>query len=355
MRRALWPIVILSLFLLHSLKLSADPFPDLGRQLDALLADTTVRPFNGVVLISQGPKTLYSKASGFSNIETRRPIQLSDLFRIQSNSKQITAVLILKQVEMGEVDLEAPISAYLPELKQPWAKSVSVHQLLNMTSGIKSLDEELLFPPGTDFFYSNPGYGILGAILRKVTGQSYLTLADQLFAELGMKHTHSFKFDGESDVIDGYVDFGDGLKRLDFSEINFTEESWGRFAPAGGIISNAEDLLLWDTKLHAGDLLSEAMYRKLTGYSITAQHAAFGSDIVGYGYGVRVDNLSAKMHIGHAGRGIGFASIKLYFPDDDISLIVLENVYIGGPSRDPKIIYHFEREIRKLVLNAVSK
>lgn len=353
MRRALFAVILL-LTLPSSLGQAADPYAKLGRQLDELIQDTTVRPFNGVILISRGSETLYSKAHGFSNFEARTPIKLTDRFRIQSNSKQVTAVLVLKQVERGAIDLDAPLSSYLPDLKQPWAETVTVHQLMNMTSGVKSLDEDLLFPPGSDFYYSNPGYGLLGAVLHSVTGQSYLTLADQLFAELGMQNSYSFKYDGESDVIDGHVDSGDGLKRLDFADINFTAESWERFAPAGGIISTAADLLLWDMKLHNGELFSQAMYQKLSSYSITAQHAAFGSEKLGYGYGVRIDDLSAKKHIGHAGRGIGFASIKFYIPEDDISVIVLENVYVYNQSRDPEMIYHFEREIRNLVLRSLS-
>ncbi|MEL6696560.1 MAG: hypothetical protein AAFP89_09960 [Bacteroidota bacterium] len=52
--------------------------------------------------------------------------------------------------------------------------------------------------------------------------------------------------------------------------------------------------------------------------------------------------------IGHAGRGLGFASIKFYIPEKDLDVIVLENVY----NDDPSIIYHFEKKIRKLVLSS---
>lgn len=359
MRRALFATFLFLILtnaqgLTNAQELAAEPYAEMGHRLDRLILDTTVRPFNGVILISQGSKSLYSRAHGFSNFETKTPIKLSDKFRIQSNSKQITAVLVLKQAERGTIDLNSPISTYLPELEQPWAKAVTVHQLLNMTSGIKSLDEDLLFPPGTDFYYSNPGYGLLGAVLQKVTGKSYLILADELFADLGMHNTHSYKFDSKSDVIDGYVDSGDGLKRLDFEDINFSAESWERFAPAGGIISTAADLLLWDSKLHKGRLLSDAMYQKLSNYSILSPDVAFNSDKVGYGYGVTIDDKSAKKHIGHAGRGIGFASIKFYIPEDDICVIVLENVYMYDQNSNPEMIYHFEREIRSLVLEILS-
>jgi D-alanyl-D-alanine carboxypeptidase len=126
-------------------------------KIDSLIQTTSPRGFNGVILITQNGKTKYSKAFGYSNFENKIPLTLKDNFRIQSNSKQITAVLILKEVEKGNVSLKKPITTYLPDLKQPWADSVTVQQLLNMSAGIVSLDKPLAFKPGTD---SNPAYGL---------------------------------------------------------------------------------------------------------------------------------------------------------------------------------------------------
>jgi CubicO group peptidase (beta-lactamase class C family) len=323
----------------------------LSREIDALIKETTVRAFNGVILISQDGKTLYSTARGYSDFKIRTPVKMTDRFRIQSNTKQITAALILREVERGSIDLEAPISDYLPELKQDWSENVTVHQLLNMTSGITSLDAELAFVPGTQFYYSNAGYGLLGSIAEQVTGKSYAELASQLFAELGLNNTSAYYFGEEQDFIPGHYLSGDGtLTPVKLSDL-FTSETWKPFLPTGGVISTAADLLIWDTKLHNGQVITDASYKMMTEYSITASHSAFGTKPIGYGYGVRIDDASDKKHIGHAGRGIGYASIKFYIPEADISVIILENVYI---SNDPDIIYHFEREIRDLVLKSMA-
>jgi len=335
-------------FLPQSPSLAQAP-QDMSDEIDALIEETSVRPFNGVILISQGGKTLYSKAQGYSEFNSRTPMKMTDRFRIQSNTKQITAVLILRDVERGTIILDSPISEYLPELKQEWSDIVTVHQLLNMTSGITSLDSGVAFVPGTQFHYSNPSYGLLGAILERVNGKSYTELANQLFAELGMNNTHAYSFGEEHDFIPGHILSEDKLVPVKLSDI-FTAETWKPFLPTGGVISTAADLLIWDTKLHNCQIINDASYKMMTEYSITASHSAFGPQPIGYGYGVRVDDTSGKKHIGHAGRGIGYASIKFYIPENDISVIVLENVYV---SNDPDVIYYFEREIRDLVLRSM--
>src|SRR6218665_2704201 len=71
---------------------------DYSSKIDSLIQVTNPRGFNGVILITKEGKTKYSKASGYSDIEKKTPLTLKDNFRIQSNSKQITAVLVLKEV-----------------------------------------------------------------------------------------------------------------------------------------------------------------------------------------------------------------------------------------------------------------
>ncbi|PRX54626.1 serine hydrolase domain-containing protein [Flagellimonas meridianipacifica] len=317
-------------------------------KIDSLLNTKQPRVFNGVVYITKNDSVAYAKAKGFADFETNTPIALNDNFRIQSNSKQVTATLILLEVEKGTINLEKSIDTYLPNLNTEWVNTVTVHNLLNMTSGITELDSTLKFEPGTDFHYSNPGYGLLGQILANVSGKTYAENVNKLFANLGMNNSFCYEFGKENKVIDGYRISVNDFEKLEFSDINFTKESWNNFAPAGGIISNVKDLNIWDKKLHGGKILKPASYQKMTNYHIKSAHPAFGSKKVGYGYGVRIDENTPLRHIGHAGRGIGFANIKFYIPEKNIDVIVLENVY----NENEAIIYHFEKAIRDAVLNS---
>ncbi|MFN3664955.1 MAG: serine hydrolase domain-containing protein, partial [Sediminibacterium sp.] len=154
---------------------------DYIKSIDSLLKTSLPRPFNGVVLITKNGKQLYKKAVGYADFSKKTPLTLRDNFRIQSNSKQITAVLVLKEIEKGSIKLDQPIRQYLPDLKQSWADTVTVHQLLNMSAGLVHLEKPLSFKPGTGFHYSNPAYGLLGLLIEKTTGKTYIEAANSLF------------------------------------------------------------------------------------------------------------------------------------------------------------------------------
>ncbi len=322
---------------------------DYSERIDSLIAATQPHFFNGVILITKDQDIVYKRAYGYSDFDHKKRIALEDKFRIFSNSKQITAVLILKEVENGTIDLHQPIRDYLPDFKPAWADAVTVHQLLNMSSGVTALEEPLAFAPGTGFHYSNPAYGVLGKIIENVTGEKYADVANALFVELGMKNTYAYEF-GISDagLISGHWISDDDLRRATFEEYNFTEGSWEEFLPGGGIISNAYDLNLWDKALHNGGILKAETYRLMITSNVMDT-----TDIdkgLKYGYGVNINENGPIKYIGHRGRGMGFVNIKFYVPHKKLDVIVLENVY--RDHEDPRVVYHFETKIRDIILSS---
>jgi D-alanyl-D-alanine carboxypeptidase len=311
-------------------------------KIDSLIKTTSLRSFNGVILITQKGKTKYSKAFGYSNFETKIPLTKKDNFIIMSNSKQITAVLILKEVEKNKIDLQSPVRKYLPELKQSWADTVTVHQLLNFSAGITDIDKPLIFKPGTDFKYGNTTYIMLGKIVEKVTGRKYVEVANELFKELKMKNTFCFEQGKIQNRVQGYRNSNDNFKLVE----NPVENN--EMVSAAGIISNVKDLNIWDTKLHNGKLLKPVTYQLMTNYSITAQHNAFGKEKIGYGYGVRISDKSPIKYIGHTGGGSGFVSFKVYYPETDVNVVVLEN----QSNENIDLFYEFEIKIREIITNS---
>jgi len=321
---------------------SGQPKDDYSAKIDSLIKTTNPRKFNGVVLITQNGKTKYEKAFGYSNIEKKTPLTVKDNFIIMSNSKQITAVLILREVEKGKIDLQSPVRRYLPDLKQSWADSVSVHQLLNFSAGIVAIDQPLIFKPGTDFKYGNTTYMMLGKIIETVTGEKYIDVANDLFKELKMKNTFCYEQGKIQNRVEGYRNSGDTFTLVE-SPISDNE-----IIPAAGIISNVKDLNIWDTKLHKGKILKPETYRLMTNYSITAQHPAFGKEKIGYGYGVRISDKTPVQYIGHTGGGSGFVSFKVYFPATDVDVVVLEN----QSNEDIDLFYEFEVKIKEIIMNS---
>ncbi|MBP2833092.1 beta-lactamase family protein [Aquimarina sp. U1-2] len=320
-----------------------------SKRIDSLIQVKEPHFFNGVILITKDDKTVYKKEHGYSDLDKKELISLDDKFRIWSNSKQITAVLILKEVEKGTIDLHKPIKEYLPNFNQPWADSVTVHHLLNMSSGVTDIQKPLAFELGTDFHYSNPSYGLLSRILENITGKKFAELANSLFAELGMENSYAYKYgQNDTDLIDGHWIFEDDFRTATFEEYEFTKKSWEEMLPGGGMVSNAYDLNLWDKKLHNGGLLKNETYALMTTSDVIDN-----SDVdkgLKYGYGVNIDESYPLKYIGHRGRGMGYVSFKFYVPEKNLDVIILENVY--HDHEDPNVVYHFETQIRNIVMNS---
>jgi len=139
---------------------------------------------------------LYRKAFGMANLELSVPMGVENVFEIGSITKQFTAVSILMLMEQGKLNLEDEITKYIPDYPTH-GKKITIHHLLNHTSGIKSYTsmksfiataaidktpEELIdvfknepmdFDPGEKWLYNNSGYIILGHIIEEISGKSY--------------------------------------------------------------------------------------------------------------------------------------------------------------------------------------
>src|SRR5687767_7225338 len=102
--------------------------------------------FNGSVLVAEKGKIIYEKGFGMANMEWSIPNQPDTKFRIGSVTKQFTAALILQLVEEGKIKLDGKITDYLTDYRKDTGEKVTIHQLLNHTSGIPS------YTSNPDFF-----------------------------------------------------------------------------------------------------------------------------------------------------------------------------------------------------------
>lgn len=177
-------IPILSFILLTSFKTNAQNKKDndLTLKINSILKNNN---FNGVVFITENSKKVYSKSMGFSDLENRISLKFNDQFVIGSISKQITAVLVLREFEKGKIKLDDKINQYLTEINQPWSTEVTIHQLLTHTHGIVAVDKPLEFMQGSQFHYSQLGYELLAQILEKITNEKFEQLSTELFKQYG--------------------------------------------------------------------------------------------------------------------------------------------------------------------------
>lgn len=334
----------LTISTLLSINTKAQKNNQYSHKIDSIITASTPLKFNGVVFVSQNGKTKYLKANGYKDFENKIALKTDDQFEVMSNSKQVTAVLILQAAEQGKLDLQAPIKKYLPTITQSWADSVTIHHLLNHTHGIVDLDKPVAFKAGSQFKYGNLSYMLLGEILQNTTGKSFTELASSLFKKLKMEKTFIYNSKDKQSLVPGYMSDNNQFKKVENSFLN--ED----IAPAAGVISTVQDLAKWDDALFKGKLLSPKFQKLILTPSTTSQHNVFGKESMGFGYNIRFIKEAGLDYYAVTGLGDGFTCLNVYFPSTDTSLIVLEN-------QMPKSSEHWsfkEAAIKNAVLKGIT-
>lgn len=330
----------------------AQPQQSFAYQIDSLLQLQHPRKFNGTVVVQQNGKVLYAKAIGFADMDKQVPLGMDDKFSTMSIAKQVTATLVLRAVAQGSIDLHIPIKNYLADLHYAWADSITMHQLLNHTSGLSSFDIEqpLKFKPGTAFSYSNIGYSLAGRVLEKQTSKSFEALVTELFQQCGMEHSAYYSDKNKQMLVKGHAIQNNGAMALK-EKIGIKPEDFF----CAHLMVTAKDLANWNEHLHRGKLLQPHTYQMMIDYAISAEHPLFGNKPIGYGYGLRINNKQGFVEIGHTGYhpSEGFTAVNLYYPETRTSIVVLEN----QAYENFDIAYFYEKGVRDIILqsNLVAK
>jgi len=299
---------------------------------DYMNAEFNIKEFNGSVLVVQKGNTIFQKSFGMADREWSIPNNNQTKYRIGSVTKQFTAACILQLQEKGKLQLEDKLSKYLPDY--PKGDSVTIHMLLNHTSGIKNytdipefwpkaiqpLSHDAMitlfknkpydFSPGTQWNYSNSGYYLLGVIVEKVSGKKFTDyLQQEVINKAGLKNTSMDRLDSVLAFrAKGYAKNRTG----GFNQAMFISME-GPYS-AGAMFSTPEDLVTWTKALHENKILSPASTTKM----ITPY-------MNNYGYGIRIDSVKMHKRVTHNGGIPGFSSHLSYYPVDDVYVVAISN------------------------------
>ena len=192
-----------------------------------------------------------------------------------------------------------------------------------------------MFPAGTQWYYSNSGYVVLGLVVAKVSGHPFPEfLRERIFAPLKMDNTVAY-VKGQNEITNrayGHTKEGDSWKQTDQSSTSATLGD-------GGIYSSLEDLAKWDEALRSNKFLSkEEMQPALT--PVTLPSTSVNGDTqprwpansdrpegtpASYGFGWFLDPYRGHPRMWHYGETMGFHSYIVRFPDNNLSIIVLCN------------------------------
>ncbi|MBL1074510.1 beta-lactamase family protein [Nocardia sp. 2] len=289
---------------------------------------------------------------GVTNIDNPVPVDENTLFVLGSVSKSYAATAIMRLVEDGRIELDAPVRRYVPELRladERVAAGLTVMHLLNHTGGlavrvvvdsgegddnlaryVEHLPElDLIGEPGGRASYSQAGYNLLARVVEKVTGQTYeQAVATLLFEPLGLEHSAYLAHEVMTRRFAmGHNVDADGTLSVARAWKNSRADNGG-----GGLASSVSDQLRW-ARFHLGDgrtangerLLSTAALHGMRRPTVELR----GSNLAdAFGICWFLEDIAGAATFGHGGSGNGQFAELLMVPEHDFAVIVLSN---SGP------------------------
>jgi D-alanyl-D-alanine carboxypeptidase len=327
----------------------------------------------GAVVLLRTPQGQFTVNYGTTQLGTTNAPDAHTHFRIASNTKTMTAALIMLLAQENKLNLDDPISKFVSGV--PNGDKITIANLLKMRSGLynyteskeisDSIDhsptkvwtpEELLTiafkhpcnaPPGTTFEYNNTNFILLGLVVEKAEGKPLRqVMQDRLFGPLHMLDTqlpvatsdvipkpysHGYLYGSSSVALVGTPPYSPEFKAEaragKVAPKDYTDVNHSFAAAAGGVTSNAEDLATWISTLTTGAILNPEYQRRwLDSVQLEDPDNPAGTE---YGYGI------ARMHWGpnafyfHGGETAGYRSFIGYDPTNKVTLIVWTNLTVS--------------------------
>ncbi|MEO6568142.1 MAG: serine hydrolase [Opitutaceae bacterium] len=330
MRR--FTLLTLSFLLWFASAMAQDP----ARMSAVVKAQSANDRFMGSVLVAKNGTVLFAESAGWANLEWKIAHTPATEFRIGSVTKQFTAASILLLAERGKLAIDDPLGKFIPSAPETW-KPVTLRQLMSHTGGIPSFTDDpdyatnklrpetpaqtiahiaakpLEFTPGERYRYSNTGYVLLGWIIEVISGQSYAAfLRENIFQPLGMNDSG---YDSNTEVLPqraaGYIPGPKGPLNAHYIDMHVPHA-------AGAIYSTPADLLRWTQALFSGKLLSAASLEQMT---TPVKN--------NYALGLEVRTTKGRKVISHHGGIEGFKTVLEYYPESQLTVVVLSN--LNGP------------------------
>jgi CubicO group peptidase (beta-lactamase class C family) len=323
------------------------------------IAETAVKELQvpGVAVgVIRDRQVVYSRGFGLAEVGTDRAVTSQTVFQLASESKMMVGISIMQLKEQGKLDLDAPVTAYLPyfRLADERYKQITVRQLLSHRAGLPSdmvvtqdatedykspeYDEgslerhvrsltstPLLSAPGQEMQYSSLGFDILGDVIAKVSGQSFEAYTqDHIFTPLGMQHTTFLLREVPPELL-----AAPHVMQYPSPVVNSFFPYSRQHAPAAHLFSNVEDMSRYAlAQLNRGQLgetriLPAAAYEEMWAPQDDANVPSMWPKKVGLGWFMGSE--AGHRLVGHSGADIGFTCSFLLAPDDGLAVIVMAN------------------------------
>lgn len=320
----------------------ADAPPDfttLSKEMAERCADGR---YSGVVTVAVRGRTVFQESCGEGVTQASR-------FKIFSTSKLLTALAVTSLVEDGRMRLDAPAATYIPDLPPGWRR-VTIQQLLNHTSGLPDVTNELLtafstdhaaamrtvlsarrddpqMPDGASWRYNNFGYELLADAAAHAAGAPFnQVLHDQVLAPANMNHTTvELAMPGlpgedptmvpDTELIAGYVKGEEGRIR-EATSYSFVQLG------AGAVHTTAGDMLALEDAIRLNRIISADAWLRMVEMSIPNAPSVPSAR---YGLGVMIRERGGLRVEGHTGGNNGYVSAFRRVPERGAVIVALSN------------------------------
>ncbi len=296
------------------------------------------------VALVDGSRVVWAQGFGWADSAAGVPASAATVYRVGSVSKLFTDIGVMQLVERRELDLDAPVTRYLPDFrpKNPFGGAITIRQLTTHHSGltreppvghyfddtgptlaatVASLNgTALVYRPGTRAKYSNAGVAVLGYLLERTQGESfYGYLKGAVLEPMGMTHSAFQPLPQlEGRLAKALMWTLDGRR---FEAPTFQLGS----GPAGSLYSSVLDLGRFMSVLFAGGVApggARVLAAETLDSMWTPQYAPAGATS-GAGIGFGIGQLDGHRSVGHGGAIYGFATTLLALPDDSLGVVAV--------------------------------
>jgi len=335
------------------------------KKLDNLVKNTLTTfdvPGISVGIIKDG-KIVYAKGQGVRSLANKKDMNQNTLVGIASNSKGFTCFALAMMVDAGKLNWDDKVRKYIPEfqMNDAWVtENFRVRDLVTHRSGLGLGAGDLMFLPEnkdfttediinnvkylkphssfrTEFKYNNNMFIIAGEVLKRVSGLSWEEFIEtKIMKPVGMTSSKASynRVTDKSNIIDAHT-------RADGKVIQIPHDWSDTANPAGGILSNVEDMLTWANFLmnnavtkDGNRLLSEKQFHELWQLQTpikVSKNDPYNANFKGYGLGwFLTDVKGGHKQVYHTGGLIGTVTQFTMIPDLDLGIIVLTNQMNGS-------------------------
>ena len=313
--------------------------------------------------LARDGEVLWWGAYGWADPEAGVPAGRGTIYRTGSISKSVTAVLMAILADDGTVGLETPLEDLVPEVReladQPPGASPTLRQVASHTAGlarepglpdaasgpIETWTARILesipttryqTPPGTEYSYSNIGFGILGFGLERAAAVPFMDQVEaRIFEPLGMTSSTFIVDDRLSPSLSvGHANGPDG--QVDTERPAYEHDGRGYKVPNGGVYSTVDDLAAFAAGVMGRGrppLFSDAMRAEVLSVQTPEDPES------GYGLGFSIATVDGRVFAGHGGSVAGYTAYLLFEPATGLTVVLLRNynrgrTNLGGAARD---------------------